>query len=148
MSVIRFVDSVFLENHLRRSSALRPEDRQPNIGLFEQLGPSGLSLNALLIERPAATFLMRVQGNDWQSCGIHDEDLLIVDRSVTPKAGSLVIAPVNGDLEVGRLEMEQGRWVLWTGYAPANNEMPFWEKRQGESLEIWGVIIRLIHHFV
>lgn len=148
MSVIRFVDPVFLENHLRRSSALRPEDRQPNIGLFEQLGPAGFSLNALLIDRPAATFLMRVQGNGWKACGIQDEDLLIVDRSLTPKAGSLVVAPVNGDLEVGRLEMEQGRWVLWTSHAPENNDRPLWQKVQGESLEIWGVIIRLIHELV
>jgi DNA polymerase V len=145
MSVIRFVDPEFLENHLRGASSLRPEDRQPNIGLFEQLGPSGFSLNALLIDRPAATFLMRVQGNGWTACGLQDEDLLIVDRSVTPKAGSLVIAPVDGALEVGRLTMEQGRWVLWTPHSPGSSDKPVWQKIQGESLEIWGVIIRLIH---
>jgi len=57
-----------------------------------------LDLNEHLIPRPAATFLARASGNSMVNEGIHDGSILVVDRSIVPKQGSIVIAALNGEL--------------------------------------------------
>src|SRR2546427_6301652 len=55
-----------------------------------------LDLNQHLIKHPTATFFVRVAGESMREAGIHSGDVLIVDRSLTPSDGSVVIAVVNG----------------------------------------------------
>src|SRR5256712_12868399 len=55
-----------------------------------------LDLNQHLIKHPTATFFVRVAGESMREAGIHSGDVLIVDRSLTPSAGSVVIAVVTG----------------------------------------------------
>ena len=55
-----------------------------------------LDLNTHLVEHPAATFFTRVSGHSMRGAGIHDGDLLIVDRALEPQDGRIVIAAVNG----------------------------------------------------
>jgi len=57
-----------------------------------------LDLNEYLIPRPAATFLARASGNSMVNEGIYDGSILLVDRSIEPKKGSIVIAALNGEL--------------------------------------------------
>lgn len=57
-----------------------------------------LNLNEYLIQHPAATFFCRVSGHSMKGLGIFDGDLLIVDRSISPSHGSVVIAILNGEL--------------------------------------------------
>ncbi len=78
-----------------------------------------LDLNRLLIKHPAATFFMRADGAALQSAGIVHRDLLIVDRSRRPVSGSIVVALIDGELQL---------------------------RRFGESTnEIWGVVTCVIH---
>ncbi|MEM9019963.1 MAG: S24 family peptidase [Planctomycetota bacterium] len=72
-----------------------------------------LDLNALLIRRPAATFFFRVQGSALIRDGIRDGSLLVVDRSITPRAGQLVVADVDGVREVCRLPRSAEQLVVW-----------------------------------
>ena len=62
-----------------------------------------LDLNELLIRHPSATFFLRVSGNSMIKAGIHDKDILVVDRSLEPVHGKIVIASINGELTVKRL---------------------------------------------
>jgi len=62
-----------------------------------------LDLHEHLIEHPAATFYVRASGDSMVGAGIHDGDLLIVDRAVEPRDGHIVIAVVHGELTVKRL---------------------------------------------
>ncbi|MFK0573580.1 LexA family protein [Endozoicomonas sp.] len=62
-----------------------------------------MSLDQLLIRHPAATFFARAQGPSMEGAGIFNEDILIIDRSLTPKPGDVVIALLDGDLMVKRL---------------------------------------------
>src|SRR6186713_2454181 len=62
-----------------------------------------LDLNQLLIKRPAATFYLTVKGDSMQGAGIFEGDILIVDRSMKPAHGKIVIASVQGDFTVKRL---------------------------------------------
>ena len=66
----------------------------------EQCLEPPLDLNELLVKRPAATFFVRVEGDSMINAGIHDKDLLVVDRSITFTSGDIIIAAEDGELTV------------------------------------------------
>ena len=100
-----------------------------------------LDLNEHLIRRPAATFFLRVLGDSMTGAGIHSGDLLIVDRSMRPTDGRIVIAVVDGELTVKRLSRRRGRVRLM----PENPRYRPIEIRDGQDLQIWGVVLHVIH---
>ncbi|MDQ7834409.1 MAG: translesion error-prone DNA polymerase V autoproteolytic subunit [Humidesulfovibrio sp.] len=104
-----------------------------------------LDLNEHLIQHPAATFFVRAVGDSMLGAGIHDGDLLIVDRAVEAQAGKIVIAAVNGELTVKRLERRGQRMLL----VPANADfLPIDitdALDSGEGFEVWGVVTSVIH---
>jgi DNA polymerase V len=71
-----------------------------------------LDLNELLVQKPAATFFVRAQGESMLGAGIHPNDILVVDRSIEPVSGKIVICALNGELTVKRLECDNGQWQL------------------------------------
>ena len=66
-----------------------------------------LDLNRHLIKNPASTFLVRVSGESMKDVGIFPNDILIVDRSINPIDGKIVIAAIDGELTVKRLKKEK-----------------------------------------
>ncbi len=101
-----------------------------------------LDLNQHLIQHPAATFFVRAQGDSMRGAGIHDGDLLIVDRSLTPRDGSIVIAAVDGDLTVKTLTTHNGQRVL----RPENPDFPDIPLTDATDCVIWGVVTNVVHH--
>lgn len=102
---------------------------------------SSLDLNELLIKHPTATFFLRVSGSSMINAGIHDNDILIVDRSIEPGDGKIVIAAVNGELTVKRLYKRGKELQLLAendAYAPI-------KITDGTELHIWGVVTSVIH---
>ena len=75
----------------------------------EQYRETPLDLNELLVKRPAATFFVRVQGDSMIGRGIRDGDLLVVDRSLRPASGDVIIACVDGDFTVKTLRVKAER---------------------------------------
>ena len=78
----------------------------------EQYQETPLDLNELLVKRPAATFFVKVQGDSMIGDGIRDGDLLVVDRSLRPASGDVIIACVDGDFTVKTLRLvkrEEGK---------------------------------------
>ena len=69
----------------------------------------GIDLNEQLIQHPASTFFLRVSGYSMTGAGIHDGDLLIVDRSLDPIPGRIVIAAMDGAFTVKRLTHHRGK---------------------------------------
>src|SRR5690554_8105877 len=61
-----------------------------------------LDLNEHLVKRPAATFFIKVTGDSMEGFGIHDGDLLVVDRSIEPRPGHILVAMLEGELTVKR----------------------------------------------
>lgn len=90
-----------------------------------------LDLNKYLVRHPAATFFVRVSGDSMMKEGIRENDILVVDRSLQPKDGDIVIAALNGDLTVKRLHLK-GKQLDGTGEA---------------DFSIWGVITAHIRQF-
>ncbi len=100
-----------------------------------------LDLNTHLIEHPAASFFVRVSGDSMIGAGIHDGDLLIVDRALKPLDGRVVIAALDGELTVKRLVFRNKRpWLV-----PENPDYAPIEVREGLDCIIWGVVTRVIH---
>jgi DNA polymerase V len=100
-----------------------------------------LDLNEHLIQHPSATFFVRVSGDSMLGAGIHDGDILIVDRSLEPVHGSVVVAALNGELTVKRLLREGGRCVL----KPENESFACIEIPELADLQIWGVATSAVH---
>lgn len=100
-----------------------------------------LDLNQHLIKHPAATFFVRVAGDSMIDAGIHDGDLLIVDRSLEPADGKVVIAVINGELLVKRVRKVGQRLFL----LPENQAYQPIEVREEMDFELWGVVTQVIH---
>jgi DNA polymerase V len=77
----------------------------------EDYKEDALSLDEHLISHPAATYLAKASGDSMQGVGIYDQDLLIIDRSLTPRSGHVVIAAVDGELCCKQIDVE-GRQLL------------------------------------
>ena len=99
-----------------------------------------IDLAAYLIERPAASFLMRVSGESMKGAGILDGDLFVVDRSLRPQSGHVVVGVCDGEMTLKRLRLYKGRAVLQA----ENPDFP--EFVIGEELpaEIWGVVVGVV----
>lgn len=102
---------------------------------------SELDLNELLIKRPAATFFVRVAGSSMIKAGIHHNDILVVDRSIEPVHGKVVIAAVNGELTVKRLHIVGKKIRLMA----ENDSFAPIDISEGTDLHIWGVVTNVIH---
>jgi DNA polymerase V len=100
-----------------------------------------LDLNELLVQRPAATFFVRAQGESMLGAGIHPNDILVVDRSIEPKAGKIVICALNGELTVKRLARVKGKWKLKS----ENLDYPDIPVHEELELVVWGVVTNVIH---
>ncbi|BBM00425.1 LexA family transcriptional regulator [Microbulbifer sp. GL-2] len=95
---------------------------------------AALSLDEHLITKPAATFMARANGDSMMGLGIFDKDLLIVDRSLTPAHGDVVVVALDGQLTCKILDLKRGRLLSANGrYRP----IPVWE---GQELIVEGVV--------
>jgi DNA polymerase V len=74
--------------------------------------PDGLDLNTLLVPNPISTFYLRVRGHRLRGWGVHDGDLLLVDRSIEPAPGHLVVVAHGGRFLLRPLVRQGERWQL------------------------------------
>ena len=101
----------------------------------------GIDLNDQLIRHPTSTFFLRVSGDSMTGAGIHDGDLLVVDRSLNPRPGRVVVAVLDGGFTLKRLVRHQGRLRL----EAANPNYPPLELQTCGDVQIWGVAVHVIH---
>lgn len=100
-----------------------------------------LDLNEKLITNPPATFVFQVEGDSMIGAGIYPGSVLLVDRSLKPKSGSIVIADVDGEWMVKRLH-RRGNWVRLLSENPAHPPITLSE---GQELIVFGVVTYVIH---
>lgn len=124
-----------------------------------------LDINDLVVKNPTSTFFVRVEGDSMEGAGIFSGDVLVVDRSVTARSGHIVVAAINGEMVVKRLQRSEGsnpsdssrsflelesqvrgktsNFVLVSeqeGYAPI-------AVSEDENCTIWGVVVGSIRQF-
>ncbi len=129
--------TVFLSLYLSRVQAGFPSPADDYV-------EKTLDLNEHLITHPAATFFLRVAGDSMIGAGIHNNDILIVDRSLQAKHNSIVIAVLNGELTVKRLKIKKGTYSL-VPENPAYAEIIIKEEME---FVVWGVVTSVVHQFV
>ena len=100
-----------------------------------------LDLNAHLVREPTATFFVRAQGESMIDAGIHDGDLLVVDRSEQARSGRVVIASINGELTVKRYVRREGK--AW--FEPENKAYQAILLNEEDDIRMWGVVTNVIH---
>lgn len=95
-----------------------------------------LDINEYLVRNPVSTFFFSVEGDSMEGAQIFDGDILVVDKSIKPRHGQIVIAFVDGERLVKRLYRRAGRVAL-LAENPAYQPL---EIRDGMELVIWGVV--------
>lgn len=100
-----------------------------------------LDLNQYLIKHPSSTFLVKAQGDSMINAGITENDILIVDKSLTPTHGKIVIAAIDGLLTVKRLIKKDSQFILFA----ENPAYPPIKLKEGNDIVIWGVVTTVIH---
>ncbi len=99
-----------------------------------------LDLHKLMVKRPAATFFVRASGESMVGAGIRDGDLLVVDRSLQPQDGDVVVATLDGGLTVKSLRRVGDGWEL----ASANPDFPNFPIDPDEGTTVWGVVTHAV----
>lgn len=100
----------------------------------------GIDLNEQLVRNKPATFFMRVSGNSMINACIHDGDVVIVDRSVKPVTGKIVIAVVDGEMIIRRYERTMNKLRL----VPETPKLSPMEVSEYSNVSIWGVVTYVI----
>lgn len=100
-----------------------------------------IDLTQMLIRDELSTFIVRVSGDSMEGAGIYDGDKLIVDRSIEPRDGHVVIAVVDGEMTVKRLRVTATGVVLQA----ENAEYPDVTVAELSDLTIWGVATTCLH---
>ena len=101
-----------------------------------------IDLNSHLIKNIPSTFLIRVQGKSMNKVGIHNDDLLVVDRSLNPKNFSTVIANVNEELVVKTFVKEKEQSFLTSESEKLKDKINL---NENPEVFIWGVVTYVIH---
>ena len=101
-----------------------------------------LDLNRYLINKPAATFFARAEGDSMTGVGIFSGDLLIVDRAARPQHNSIVVAALNGELTCKILDVHRRRLLS------ANRDYPPLAIIPGSDFAIEGVVLHSVRHHV
>lgn len=127
------VDPVWVESVLSTVQAGFPSPAEDHAS-------ERVDLNKILIKHPLATYLMRVRGASMREAGIDDGDVVLVDRAVKPCHGHVVVAVVDGEFTVKRLWKRGANLRLQA----ANPTYPDILPRDGQTVEVWGVVTNAI----
>lgn len=99
-----------------------------------------LDFNRDLIKHPEATFYGRVEGDSMIGLGINEDDIAVIDRSIEPKHGDIVVSYIDGEFNVKLLDLTHKK----EGYIElksANPKAPNFRINEGDNFRVWGVVI-------
>ncbi len=101
-----------------------------------------LDLNEKLIRNPSSTFFAQITGSSMENAGIHDGDIIIVDKSLQPKNDSILVCSIDGEFTLKRFKRVDNE----TGYLiPDNPKFKPIKVTQENNFMIWGVVTYSIH---
>ncbi len=120
----------FYESSVSAGSPLPAEDQHHKVNLHHHL-----------VKNPEQTFVVTATGDSMIGAGINHQDLLIVDRSITPKASDIIVAAVDGDVTVKRFQPHAEGITL----IPENPDFEPINITAERDFHIWGVVTSIIH---
>ena len=99
-----------------------------------------IDLNSAIIRNTSATFFMKVEGESMVKAGIFNGDIVVIDRSLEPKNGDVVIVEYNGELLIKRLVLSGKEIIL----APENDDFQKIKIHTHDNFAVWGVVTFVI----
>lgn len=99
------------DNSIRNTPGVSVHSGFPNPATDARL--ESLDLNQLLIQHTASTFLMRIDGNDWQASGIFSGDIALVDKALSPRAGDTVVWWNDGTFAISNFSKTTEGTAIW-----------------------------------
>ena len=124
-----------------------------NIPFYESDVPAGfpspaedfmdldLNLQEYLVQHPSATFCVRVTGDSMQNAGILSGDVMVVDRALEPQNNTIVLAVLNGEFTVKRIQKRGEELYL----NPENSKFKPIQITEEMNFQVWGVVTHIIH---
>ena len=104
---------------------------------------ASIDLNKAFIKHPATTFCGRVKGNSMKDLGIHNGDLMIIDKSLEPKNGAVAVCYIDGEFTVKKIKIESDCcWLI-----PANENYSPIKVTPDNEFIIWGIVTHVIKSF-
>ena len=100
-----------------------------------------LNLQDHLIQNPSVTFCVRAVGESMKDAGIQSGDIMLVDKSLTPKNRSIVLAVIDGEFTVKRVNVSEKELYL----VPENENSSPIRITQEMDFQVWGVVTYIIH---
>ena len=101
----------------------------------------GIDLNEQLVRNKAATFFMRVNSDAMTGAGIFNGDVIVVDRALEAKNGKVIVAVLNGEMLVRRLEQAYNKVRL----VPETKKLAPIDVDPYAEFSVWGVVTYVIH---
>jgi DNA polymerase V len=102
-----------------------------------------LDFNELLVKRKAATYCLKVTGESMPGAGIFPNDILVVDRSIRPEKGDIVVAALNGEFTVKRFFQQHGSIILH----PENPDFKDIRVSPEEDFTVFGVVTSVVRQY-
>jgi DNA polymerase V len=104
---------------------------------------TSIDLNKELIKNPSATFYGKVRGHSMKDLGIHDGDLLVIDKSLEPQNGKIAICYIDGEFTVKTIKIDKE--CIWL--VPANPSYQPIKVTKDNDFMVWGIVINVIKYF-
>ena len=95
-----------------------------------------LDLNKLAVTHPDATFFARVEGDSMKDDCIEDGDLLVIDKSLKPEDGNVVVSYLDGEFTLKSIQIKKGKIYI----VPANEKYKVLEVSDDTDFRVWGVV--------
>ncbi|MAW84173.1 MAG: peptidase S24 [Crocinitomicaceae bacterium] len=100
-----------------------------------------LNLQEYLVQHPSATFCVRVTGDSMQNAGIYSGDVMVVDRALEPQNNTIVLAILDGEFTVKRIQKKGQELYL----KPENSKFKPIQITEEMNFQVWGVVTHIIH---
>ena len=105
-----------------------------------------LDFNNDMIHHKEATFYARVDGDSMRDAGILPGDIAVIDRSLDPRDGDIVVAFIDAEFTIKRLDLTH-RPDGYIELHPANPSYKTISIDNPDQFRVWGVIIWTIHNW-
>lgn len=136
----------YAANYLRQSENKSPDSTTPSEPAFSVSGydyaQPAIDLNEQLVQNKTATFFLRVNSDAMIGSGIHKGDVVIVDRSIPSRSGKVIIALLDGEMLIRRLDITGGKKRL----LPSTKKLSPIEINDAHTFTVWGVVTFVIHN--
>lgn len=99
-----------------------------------------IDLNRELVRHPAATFYGRVVGDSMQDAGVNEGDILVIDKSLEPREGSMAVCFIDGEFALKFISFKDDALYL----LPANEKYPPIKVTEANDFTVWGIVTYVI----